>query len=236
MNKMNFPNNQGNMPMNNQMNMGINNMQMNQMNPNFAMNNQMQNQQMGNQGQMQMNNQVPNPQMINQGNQNQNMGFNNMGQNNQNMINNQMMNQNMNQNNQGVNHNNPGNNMQSNNQANMVNQPQGSNYNRTQYKIGEEQSIRPIIEQNSNLIDRNELNEINNIVQQMYSYKATNKQDNQFLSDLISKKIKHKIHGEWFVFISDKDQKIPFGFSSVNQTDYLIMTLGKTQFQIVKLK
>ena len=183
-----------------------------------------------------MSNQVNNPQMMNQGNQNPNMGFNNMGQNNQNMMNNQMMNQNMNQNNQGVNNSNPVNNMQNNPQANMLNQPQTSNYTRTHYNIGEESSIRPIIQQNSNLIDRNELNEINNIVQQVYSYKATNKQDNQFLSDLISKKIKHKIHGEWFVFISDKGQKIPFGFSSVSQTDYLIMTLGKTQFQIVKLK
>ena len=55
---------------------------------------------------------------------------------------------------------------------------------------------------------------------------------------MICQKIKHKIHGEWFVFVSDNDKnkKIPFSFSTVSESDFLIIDLGKTRFQVVKLK
>ena len=153
----------------------------------------------------------------------------NMGQNNQNMNNNQM---NQNNNNfQGNNNNNNNNNMQNNQNQNMNN-----NFIRNHYQPGEQGSIMATITQNSNLIDKNEINEINNIVQQVYSYKINQKEGNDFMSDIICQKIKHKIHGDWFVFISDVNNNIPFSFSTISESDFLVITLGKTKFQIAKLK
>ena len=111
-----------------------------------------------------------------------------------------------------------------------------NNWKRNHYKTDIEGSIRPIIEINSNLIEKNEINEINNIIQQVYTYMIGQKDGNEYISDLICQKIKHKIHGEWFVLVSDKEKDIPFSFSTVSQSDFLTITLGKTKFQIVKLK
>ena len=117
-------------------------------------------------------------------------------------MNNNQMNQN-NNNFQGNKNNNNNNNMQNNQNQNVNN-----NFIRNHYQPGEQGSIMATITQNSNLIDKNEINEINNIVQQVYSYKVTQKEGNEYMSDIICSKIKHKIHGDWFVFISDANNNI----------------------------
>ena len=188
----------------------------------------------GNQGMFNPGQNQGNQGKVNQG-KNQDMNFN-MGHNNQNMINNQM-----NQNNNNF----PGNNNNNNNNNNIQmaqqnnqnqNQNMDNNFTRKHYQTKAENSIMPSITQNSNLIDKNEVNEINNIVQQVYSYKINQKEENDFMSDIICQKIKHKIHGDWFVFISDINNNIPFSFSTISESDFLIITLGKTKFQIAKLK
>ena len=122
--------------------------------------------------------------------------------------------------------------------SNNENQNQNHNihYVRKHYKIQLENVIMPTITQNSNLLDRHEINEINNIIQQVYAYKVTQKEGNDFLSDIICQKIKNKIHGDWLVFVSDYNKKIPLSFSTIRESDFLIIQLGKTKFQIVKLK
>ena len=180
---------------------------------------QQQNQGMMNQGQQQMFNQQQNQQ------NKQNQQFGNPQNNNWNN-----MNQNNNQNAQFSN-NNPNINNQNANNQNVIN----PNIHRHHYKPKEGMSILPIVEQSSTLIDKNEVNEINNIVQQVYTF-SLNPQNGDYMTDIICRKIKHKLHGEWFVIVSDKNNNIPFSFSTVSKNDYLIITLGNTKFNIVKLK
>ena len=150
-----------------------------------------------------------------------------MNNNNNNQIN-QMSN--LNQNNQFNNNNN------NENQINIQLQNNEMNFKRNHYEVKANESIKPEISQNSNLIDKNEVNEINNIVQQVYSKAISDNNQVQYMSDMICDKIKHKIQGEWFVLISDKDKDIPLSFSTVSETDFLIIILGNTKFQIVKIK
>ena len=187
-------------------------------------------------------------------NLNMNYNINNQGmnfqsaQNNKNMMNmnNNNFNQisNLNPNNQ-FNNNNNNNNNQINIQQNMPLPNVNMNFNREHYKIKEHDSIKPEVKQSSNLIDKNEANEINNIVQQVYSKKINNKNNKNsdgsdesdgYMSDMICDKIKHKINGEWFVLISDNDKDIPLSFSTISESDFLIIILGNTKFQIVKIK
>ena len=185
---------------------------------------QQQNQGMMNQGQQQMFNQQQNQQ--NKQNQQfgnpQNNNWNNMNQNNN-------QNAQFSKNNQNIN--NPNINNQNANNQNVIN----PNIHRHHYKPKEGMSILPIVEQSSTLIDKNEVNEINNIVQQVYTF-SLNPQNGDYMTDIICRKIKHKLHGEWFVIVSDKNNNIPFSFSTVSKNDYLIITLGNTKFNIVKLK
>jgi uncharacterized protein (DUF885 family) len=205
--QMNNNNNQ-----NNNMNWNKNNQNQNMMNQNNNMPN------MSNMNQVNMSNMN----QVNMSNMNQN-NMQNMNQNNvQNMNQNNM--QNMNQNNQVFNNNN-------NNQMNLP-----SNYQREHYKTSEEGSIMSIIERSPSLIDKNEINEIVTIVQQIYSSFLSNSNQAEYISDVISSKIKHKIHGEWFVLVSESSKNIPFNFSTISESDILTIKIGKTKFYIAKLK
>ena len=111
-------------------------------------------------------------------------------------------------------------------------------FKRNHYIIrNKKEYIRPLIIQESTLIDKRETEEIYNIIQQIYTYKfSNNKNDHEYLSEMISQKIKQKINGEWLVFISDSDKNIHLGFSTVSNSDFLIIDLDKTRFRIMKLK
>ena len=171
------------------------------------------------------------------------MNNNNFIPNNQNNI---QMNPGMNVNNQ-FNNNFGNNNFNNNNANNINNNPQmnpqnnqiqinNNKFERKHYQPKEKGSIVSSIQQNSNLIDKNETNEINSIVQQVYSYKLNQDKSKEFMSDLICQKIKHKIQGDWFVLVSDVGKNIPLSFSTVSKSDFLIIILGNTKFQIAKLK
>ena len=108
-------------------------------------------------------------------------------------------------------------------------------YQRKHYKIELDGEIIPIIEHKSNIIEKNDTNEINNIIQQVYTYMINQKGDTSFLSEIICNKIEQKIHGKWLVFVSDYDKDIPLGFSTIPESDFLIIKLGKTKFQIVRI-
>ena len=61
--------------------------------------------------------------------------------------------------------------------------------------------------------------------------------EDKILSDSICEGIKSKLQGEWFVFVSDANQKnLNFNISTVSQNDLLIIRLGQTRFQIAKIK
>ena len=109
-------------------------------------------------------------------------------------------------------------------------------YQRKHYKIELDGEIKPIIENGSNIIETNEKKEINNIIKLAYTYMVNQKGDSSFLSEIICNKIEQKIHGKWLVFVSDYDKDIPLGFSTIPESDFLIIKLGKTKFQIVKIK
>ena len=216
-NMMNQNNNMPNMSNMNQVNMS----NMNQVNMSNMNQNNMQNMNQANMSNMNQAN-MSNMNQNNMQNMNQN-NMQNMNQNNvQNMNQNNM--QNMNQNNQVFNNNN-------NNQMNLP-----SNYQREHYKTSEEGSIMSIIERSPSLIDKNEINEIVTIVQQIYSSFLSNSNQAEYISDVISSKIKHKIHGEWFVLVSESSKNIPFNFSTISESDILTIKIGKTKFYIAKLK
>ena len=83
---------------------------------------------------------------------------------------------------------NPNINNQNANNQNVIN----PNIPRHHYKPKEGMSILPIVEQSSTLIDKNEVNEINNIVQQVYTF-SLNPQNGDYMTDIICRKIKHKL-------------------------------------------
>ena len=93
------------------------------------------------------------------------------------------------------------------------------------------------IEQYSQIIDQNETNIIKCIIQTIYS-SFDNKKEKK-LSDEISKEIKNKLGGDWFVFASNvkkEKQKIKFRITMFDEADYLIITIGSSIFKIAKLK
>ena len=93
------------------------------------------------------------------------------------------------------------------------------------------------IKQYSQIIDQNESNIIKCIIQSIYSSFDIKKEKK--LSDEISKEIKNKLGGEWFVFVSDifkEEQKIKFRISMFDENDYLVMIIGSSIFKIAKLK
>ena len=195
----------------NQMNMNQNNNQNNQMRFGNNYNNNQNN--FNNQ-----NNNNNNNQMMNNNNQNMNNNNQNMNNNNQNMNNN---NQNMNNYNQNMN--------------NMDNNNQAKNFKRTIYKtkVGD-MSVMCAVQQYSELIDKNEVNEIKNIIQ--INYTAIGHDQKIILSDIISNQLKQKLQGEWFVFVSDVGKNVDFSISTVSKSGFLIIRIGNSQFIIAKIR
>ena len=91
-----------------------------------------------------------------------------------------------------------------------------------------------IIEQYSESIDNNETNLIKNIVQIFFSNSGRKRED-RALSHSITKEIKKKLGGEWFVFVSNKNDNIKFNISSISDSDYLIIVINQSQFKIAKM-
>ena len=108
------------------------------------------------------------------------------------------------------------------------------NYIRKSHKPKKEDSVCFSIEQDSNSIDKNESNQIKNIIQVKYSTYFQN--PNKFLSDSISEELKNHLQGEWFVFISDASKNISFSISTVSESDFLILKMGNSRFHIAKIK
>ena len=90
------------------------------------------------------------------------------------------------------------------------------------------------IEQYSESIDNNETNIIKNIVQILFSNFGRKRED-KALSHSIIKEIKNKLGGEWFVFVSNKNDNINFNISSISSSDYLIIEINQSQFKIAKM-
>lgn len=96
------------------------------------------------------------------------------------------------------------------------------------------------ISQYSQVIDRNESNIIKNIVEIYYTTfgrsEDEQQNENKSLSSLISSQIKNKLGGEWFVFVSKKNDDLYFNISSINESDILVIDIGESIFRIAKTK
>ena len=89
-------------------------------------------------------------------------------------------------------------------------------------------------------IDKNEINTIKNIVEINYTTFERNRDkqisDKKTLSSLINSEIKKNLGGEWFVFVSKKDDKISFNLSTVSSTDFVTIEIGNSLFKIARTK
>ena len=224
-------NNNG-MNMNNMGNMNNMNNNNNNFNRGMNINNHMN---MQNHGKPNQNNQMNNK----QNNFNQNINPNNMNiQNNNNNNNNNlnMMNPNMGmiqgKNNNQMNHQM---NNQMNNQMNDNNYKKNKmqNFKRKRHHPNLELSIISSVIQESQSIDKNETNLIKNIIQIEYS---NSNKTHEFLSEIITEKIKRKLGGEWFIYICEQNQNISFSISTVSDSDFLIIKVGTSLFKIAKVK
>ena len=228
-------NNNG-MNMNNMGNMNNMNNNNNNFNRGMNINNHMN---MQNHGKPNQNNQMNNK----QNNFNQNINPNNMNiQNNNNNNNNNlnMMNPNMgmiqgNNNNQMNHQMNHQMNNQMNNQMNDNNYKKNKmqNFKRKRHHPNLELSIISSVTQESQSIDKNETNLIKNIIQIEYS---NSNKTHEFLSEIITEKIKRKLGGEWFIYICEQNQNISFSISTVSDSDFLIIKVGTSLFKIAKVK
>ena len=182
---------------------------------------------------------------FNQGvnNLNQNNQFNNQNQHNQMNFNIQInigqinINQNMKMNEQGnIIQNNQNNFNQNGNNSNNIEQNLNNNFNLGMHHpvIDKSQSLLCIISHRTPTIDNNETNTIKSIIQLFYS--NYNENENNKLSLIISREIKRKLGGEWFVFVYNKNKKIYFNISSVSESDFLVMEIKDSEFKIAKMK
>ena len=102
--------------------------------------------------------------------------------------------------------------------------------------ISKKEPFNCIIEKETDIIDANETNLIKSIVQYVYTNFNKNK-ENKKLSFILSEKIKRRLGGEWFVFISNINQDIPFNIYPLTEEDYLIIKIEKKcKIKIAKLK
>ena len=83
-------------------------------------------------------------------------------------------------------------------------------------------------------IDRNEMNIIRNIIETIYTIYNGNVKET--LSELVSKEIKKKLGGEWFVIAYSQKQKLFFNISSVSDSNLIKLKIGESKFQIAKIK
>ena len=82
-----------------------------------------------------------------------------------------------------------------------------------------------------NGIDQNEYNIIIGCAKNSYSRQEIP------LSENVGRAIKKSLNGEWFVFVSEAGGKsLDFSLSTVADNDYLSFSIGKTLFQVVRLK
>ena len=133
--------------------------------------------------------------------------------------------------------NNFGNNMNMNpmNNNNQNNNMNNKGFSRKKHTPQLDMSILCSIINEGQSIDKNEINAIKSIIQVNYS----NFDNNQnYLSDTIVEEIKNKLGGEWFVFICEDNNQsnIYFNISTVSDTDFLELKLGRTLFKIAKIK
>ena len=158
---------------------------------------------------------------------NQNNQFNNNNNNNVKIINNNFFQNNDNQN---INY-----------QGNYINNNQNIyNNNKNDFiktmhipKIDKDKSILCNISHQTPNIDKNETNEIKSMIQLLYSNFGRNREK---LSSKLSEEIKNKLGGEWFVFVSKKNNKIQFNIATISESDYLVIDIGNSVFKIAKMK
>ena len=90
------------------------------------------------------------------------------------------------------------------------------------------------------VIDKNETNTIKSIIEIIYTTTKIDQNSqnngNNTLSYLINSEIKKRLGGEWFIFVCQKDQKIFFNFSTISSSDFLVIEIGNSRFQIAKTK
>lgn len=155
---------------------------------------------------------------------------NNFFQNNNNQNKNQNQNNQMNNNNQKINY--QGN--QINNNQNIYNNNK-NDFIKTMHipKIDKDKSILCNISHQTPNIDKNETNEIKSMIQLLYSNFGRNREK---LSSKLSEEIKNKLGGEWFVFVSKKNNKIQFNIATISESDYLVIDIGNSVFKIAKMK
>jgi hypothetical protein len=89
-------------------------------------------------------------------------------------------------------------------------------------------------ESKNQIVDRNEMNIIRNIIEILYS--SCNDQSSDTLSELICDQIKKKLGGEWFVMAQGQDEKLSFNISSVSNTNIIKIRIGESRIHIGKLK
>jgi len=142
------------------------------------------------------------------------------GNNNQNMINNYQ------------NGNNKNNNFQNNNNNN------NQNYMRIKHMPNQvdDDFYECIIENISPIFNSNEINEIKTIVETEYASFLQYTLEDNYLSDLISEKIKDKFEGEWLVLVSNANDNLTFSISNYSNSETLMLRLGNTRIQIAKIK
>ena len=168
----------------------------------------------------------------NQFNNNNNVKImnNNFFQNNNNQNKNQNQNNQMNNNNQNINYQGS----QINNNQNIYNNNK-NDFIKTLHipKIDKDKSILCNISHQTPNIDKNETNEIKSMIQLLYSNFGRNREK---LSSKLSEEIKNKLGGEWFVFVSKKNNKIQFNIATISESDYLVIDIGNSVFKIAKMK
>lgn len=116
-----------------------------------------------------------------------------------------------------------------------------SNNNNNKNEISDCKIIRHIPEKDDNLeysienvsneMDKSEINTIKNIILIYFGFYKENN-----LSRIVCDEIKKELGGEWFVLVSDKNDKISLKISTIAQKGFLVIAYGNTRFQIARIK
>ena len=118
---------------------------------------------------------------------------------------------------------------------------QNSSNNNNKNEISDCKIIRHIPEKDDNLeysienvsneMDKSEINTIKNIILIYFGFYKENN-----LSRIVCDEIKKELGGEWFVLVSDKNDKISLKISTIAQKGFLVIAYGNTRFQIARIK